>query len=162
MTSTARRRVAAFLGPVLGLCLLGAVAAGPAHAQATAIGLEFPVNSYTLGGQQRPAIAIDSTGGFVVVWQSGVDMAADRRFVVAWASPQDGAGYGVFARRFDAAGTPLASEFQVNVDGNGVKGALTDGLLFLRWLFGFTGATLTAVPSAWAARAATPLPFSTT
>jgi hypothetical protein len=32
----------------------------------------------------------------------------------------------------------------LDVDGSGVNGALTDGLLVLRWLFGFTGATLTA------------------
>jgi hypothetical protein len=32
---------------------------------------------------------------------------------------------------------------QLDVDGNGSFGALTDGLLVLRYLFGFTGTTLT-------------------
>ena len=35
--------------------------------------------------------------------------------MVAWASDgQDGDGYGVFGRRYDAAGNALAAEFQVN------------------------------------------------
>ena len=40
---------------------------------------------------------------------------ADGDFVVAWNSfGQDGASFGVFARRFSSAGVPLAGEFQVN------------------------------------------------
>ncbi|HKC24652.1 MAG TPA: hypothetical protein VKF32_07900, partial [Thermoanaerobaculia bacterium] len=36
-------------------------------------------------------------------------------FVVTWVSNgQDGGGYGVFARRYDAKGTPLGNEFRVN------------------------------------------------
>lgn len=37
----------------------------------------------------------------------------------------------------------LSSDSMLDVDGNGVNDALTDGLLILRWLFGFTGNTLT-------------------
>jgi hypothetical protein len=40
-------------------------------------------------------------------------MDAIGNFVVAWHSP-DGSGYGVFARRFNAAGTPLGAEFPAN------------------------------------------------
>ena len=73
-------------------------------AQAT----EFQVNTYTLGSQAGtnnpsgnggPEVASDDSGGFVIVWQS---------------FGQDGSAAGVFGRRFDAAGAPLAQEFQAN------------------------------------------------
>ena len=60
---------------------------------------ELLVNSTTAGDQSAPAIAIDENGNFVVVWQS---------------AGQDGGGLGVYGRRFNAAGTPLAGEFPVN------------------------------------------------
>jgi len=62
------------------------------------LGDEFQVNSYTSGSQRYPTVAID----------------ADGDFVVAWASPQDGSSFGVFAQRFDASGQPQGSEFRVN------------------------------------------------
>ena len=59
-------------------------------------------------------------------------------FVVAWHSyGQDGSTGGVFAQRFDNVAV-------LDVDGNGATAPLTDGLLVLRFLFGFTGSTLTA------------------
>jgi hypothetical protein len=63
------------------------------------LGDEFPVSTYTGSFQERPAVASDSSGNFVVVWQS---------------QAQDGSGRGVFGRRFDALGTPLGGEFAVN------------------------------------------------
>jgi hypothetical protein len=57
------------------------------------------VNTYTTGTQARPAVAADGAGNFVVVWQS---------------AGQDGPGYSVIGRRFDAAGAPLGGEFQVS------------------------------------------------
>jgi len=65
----------------------------------TALGAAFQVNSYTSGLQAYPAIALAGNGDFVVVWTSNL---------------QDGSGTGVFARRFNSAGGPQASEFQVN------------------------------------------------
>ena len=63
-------------------------------------GSEFVANSFTTGPQSFPSVAAAESGGFVVVWHS---------------PGQDGSGDGVFARRFDAAGTPLGlSEFRVN------------------------------------------------
>ncbi len=57
-------------------------------------------------------------------------------FVVAWRSfGQDGNADGVFAQRFLLAA--------LDVDGDGAITPLTDGLLILRFLFGFTGTTLT-------------------
>ena len=63
------------------------------------VGSEFQVNSYTTQGQRDPAVAADGAGNFVVVWHS---------------LDQDGSSWGVFGQRFDSAGTPVGSEFQVN------------------------------------------------
>ena len=65
------------------------------------VGGEFQVNTYTTSYQYHPAVAMDAAGDFVVVWSSG--------------GGQDGAGYGIFGRRYDSAGTPQGGEFQVNV-----------------------------------------------
>jgi hypothetical protein len=62
-------------------------------------GGEFAVNAYTTGDQLWPAVASDASGNFVVVWQS---------------AGQDGNGYGVFGRRFDASGAALGDEFLVH------------------------------------------------
>jgi hypothetical protein len=63
------------------------------------LGAEFRVNSYTTDRQTFPQVARAAAGSFVVAWSS---------------YRQDGSGYGVFAQRFDAAGTPLGSEFRAN------------------------------------------------
>ncbi len=63
-------------------------------------GGEFQVNTYTTGKQYFPAVASDPSGNFVVVWQ---DQAGE-----------DGYGYGIFGRRFDATGAPQGAEFGVN------------------------------------------------
>src|SRR4051812_45431043 len=60
---------------------------------------EGQANSYTTGSQFAPAVALDEAGKFVITWTS---------------FGQDGNEYGIFARRFDAAGNPLAPEFTVN------------------------------------------------
>jgi hypothetical protein len=68
-------------------------------ASGTAVGVEFGVNTFTAGPQSEPSVASH----------------ADGRFVVSWTSfAQDGSAGGVFGRRFDAGGTALGSEFQVN------------------------------------------------
>jgi len=65
----------------------------------SAVGPEFRVNVDTLVDQHAPAVASDADGNFVVVWQTSI------------LSP----GLGdVMARRFDASGYPLTSEFRVN------------------------------------------------
>ena len=75
---------------------------------------EFQVNSYTPGLQGAPDVAVDADGSFAVVWAS---------------SEQDGYLFGVFGRRFDAQGTPLAVEFQINTrtDGSQYKPAIDSG-----------------------------------
>lgn len=64
-----------------------------------ALGGELQVNTYTTGIQHQPDVAMHSSGAFVVVW----------------ASPDSSYTDGVFGRRFDAAGSPLGAEFQVNL-----------------------------------------------
>ena len=63
------------------------------------LGPEFRVNTYTTSIQSRPAVASDSSGNFVVVWQS---------------YDQDGSSYGVFGQRYASTGAPLGPEFRVN------------------------------------------------
>jgi hypothetical protein len=63
---------------------------------------EFQVNSYTTGSQYYPFVAIDSAGNFVVAWETTDSAESD----ISETSIQ--------VRRFDAAGSPLGTEFQVN------------------------------------------------
>jgi hypothetical protein len=71
-------------------------------ASAAPLGPEFQVNSYTTDIQHAPAVATDAAGNFVVVWTSRAGDGTDT-FVES-----------IQAQRFDAAGTPLGSQFQVN------------------------------------------------
>jgi hypothetical protein len=61
--------------------------------------VEFRVNTYTSNTQYLPTVAMDAGGNFVVVWRSLF---------------QDGNSDGVFGQRYDAAGSPRGSEFQIN------------------------------------------------
>jgi hypothetical protein len=82
---------------------------------------EIQLNTYFTSAQVAPRVV--ATGQrFTVVWQSG---------------GQDGSFFGIFGRRFVNPST-------LDVDGNGVIEALSDGLLVLRYEFGFRGATLIA------------------
>ncbi len=83
---------------------------------------EFRIPTYTVSGQNTATIGMNDKGAFVVSWQSYY---------------QDGSYSGVFAQRF---ALPLAFD----LDADGTVQTLTDGLLWLRYLFGFTGATLSA------------------
>jgi hypothetical protein len=82
---------------------------------------DFQVNTYTLGYQGSPAAAMIGSGNFVVAWKS---------------IGQDGDIDGIFAQRF------LLHTGPYDVDGNGISEPLTDGLVMLRYLFGFRGAVL--------------------
>ena len=72
---------------------------GRRYDDAGAPGPEFRVNTYTTGYQFVPAVAMDASGNFVVVWEG-------------WA--QDGGYPGIFGQRYDAAGAPQGPEFRVN------------------------------------------------
>jgi hypothetical protein len=85
-----------------------------------ASGPDLQVNTFFTGNQVNAALAAGATGEVVVTWQS---------------IGQDGDVNGIFARRYQALDV-------FDIDGNGVLDALTDGLLALRFLFGFSGSTL--------------------
>lgn len=69
------------------------------NAAGIAQGGEFRVNTTTSKEQVHSTVAIDDSGKFVIVWSD---------------KDQDGNGWGIFGQRFDASGTALGSEFQVN------------------------------------------------
>jgi hypothetical protein len=70
------------------------------------IGAEFQINTYTSDNQTYPAVAMASTGNFVVVWQS---------------YNQDGSWYGIYGQRFNSTGIPIGSEFQINTQTYGTQ-----------------------------------------
>jgi len=76
-------------------------------ASGTPLGGEFQVNTYTTNNQFDPSVAFDASANFVVVWNS---------------QSGDGSGFGVFGQRYDASGTPLGGEFQVNTHTVGYQG----------------------------------------
>jgi hypothetical protein len=65
------------------------------------LGPEFRVNTYTTGTQRLPSVAADSSGNFVVAWES---------------YEQDGSLYtpGIFAQRYASSGAALGPEFRAN------------------------------------------------
>ncbi len=63
------------------------------------VGVEFHISTHTALTQDEPSMTALSDGGFVVTWES---------------DGQDGSGYGVYAQRFDASGSAVGFEFQVN------------------------------------------------
>jgi hypothetical protein len=67
-------------------------------AQLITAAAETRVNTTTTGDQTLPIIAMNSAGRSVVVWQSFA---------------QDGNGWGVYAQRYDAAGSPVGEEILV-------------------------------------------------
>jgi hypothetical protein len=64
----------------------------------TPLAPQFRVNSDTTGRQQRPSVSFESSGRFVVAWQSGAGFNA----------------YGVFGRLYDKTGAPLGTEFRIS------------------------------------------------
>ena len=133
-------------------------------------GGEVQVNNFTTSAQRWPAVAADSQGRFVVVWDSlgpdgsnssvqGRRFSADGvplgpefqvnsfttdyqrsadiatsgagQFMVVWTSNlQDGSGFGIRGRVFDAGGSPLGPDFAVNshtTDGQEDPAVTSDG-----------------------------------
>ena len=69
---------------------------------ATPQGSQIQVNSYTTGDQQKPAVTMDGSGNFVVLWQSvgSPDTDSDQTSIQG--------------QLFDASGTRVGGQFQVN------------------------------------------------
>lgn len=63
-------------------------------------GVEFRVNTTTLGDQKYASTAIDKNGDFVITWSS---------------ANQDGSGYGVYYQRYDRGANPIGPEMQANL-----------------------------------------------
>jgi len=63
------------------------------------VGSETIINTTTSGNQLSPVVAALSDGGYVITWVS---------------AGQDGSGYGIYAQRFNASGSPVGSETLIN------------------------------------------------
>src|ERR1700712_639813 len=88
------RRLFSILAPLaLVASLAAAQSSGPVP-----VGGEIHVNTTTAEYQSSPDVAMDDAGNFVVVWSGGPFIG----------------NLEIFAQRYDASGTPLGSEFQVN------------------------------------------------
>jgi PhoPQ-activated pathogenicity-related protein/Ca2+-binding RTX toxin-like protein len=103
-----------------------AVMARVYRSNGAAIGNEFQVNQFSENDQQLPAIAMDSSGGFAVAWQS---------------TGQDASGSAIVARRYNRDGVALADEFVVNqfTSGNQSRVSISsnlDGSLVIAWQSG--------------------------
>ncbi len=70
------------------------------NAAGTPQGTEFRANTYTTNVQRSPSLAMDDSGNFVIAWES---------------DGQDGDGSGIYAQRYNAAGTPQGSEQRINL-----------------------------------------------
>jgi hypothetical protein len=93
--------------------------------------VEFRANVFTTGAQQGPSVAMNSTGDFVVAWDSNL---------------QDGSSYGVYARRFAANGTALGGEMPVNQTTAGLQADPSvamdyDGDFVIAWTSGSAAST---------------------
>ena len=83
--------------------LAGWLASSPTtHAQPIPLGGEFQVNSYTFGTQFLAGVAADTSGNFVIVWQSDYGAGTDT------------SNFSIQAQRYDGTGAAQGSQFQVN------------------------------------------------
>jgi hypothetical protein len=87
---------------------------------------ELQINTYEYYEQQLPAAAVGD------------------KFVVAWESyRQDGDSYGVFGQLLlPPSPTPTPAPIVLDADGDGELDPFTDGILILRWMFGFSDTAL--------------------
>ena len=74
----------------------------------------FQVNETIAGDQRAPAVVQNTDGGFFVTWET---------------TGADGVGSEIFARAFDADGSPVAGEFRVNAHTEGTQAAPSMGAL---------------------------------
>ena len=92
------------------------------------VGLEFLVNTISIGSQEQPAICALSTGGFVATWTDDSGLVGT-----------DGANStGVVAQLFDDSGSKVGAEFQVNTTTHSTQeesaiAALADGRFVVAW-----------------------------
>ena len=94
------------------------------------LGAKIHVNTKTAGRQTVGGVAPLRNGGFVVTWESAP---------VSGATGQDGSGRGIYARRFNADGSPASGEFRVNSSTTGDQkqpriSALGNGGFVIVWM----------------------------
>ena len=94
---------------------------------ATALGASVQVNTETSSTQSAADVIVLNGGRVLVTWTSTTSSTAG-----------DGSGDGVFARLFEANGTPVGTEFQVNSNTASFQydvraAALSDGTFVLTW-----------------------------
>ncbi len=79
----------------------GGITAQRYNASGSTVGSSFLVNTNTITTDWKgdAAVAMDAPGDFVVAWKSYA---------------QDGSSYGVYAQRYNAAGTAVGSEYRLN------------------------------------------------
>ncbi len=80
--------------------LAGISACLPGASAQQKVGSQFQVNTYTAGNQWYPSVSSLSNNDFVVTWFDG--------------SGEDGNGEGVFGQIFNATGSKVGSQFQIN------------------------------------------------
>jgi hypothetical protein len=93
------------------------------NADGTKMGGETQVNTHLPGDQKNQHVAALSDGGWIVTWES---------------FGQDGNGYGIYARIYDAAGNPESGEIQINTVTSGQEwqpavAELADGRIVIAW-----------------------------
>src|SRR5262245_12289243 len=66
------------------------------------VGPEFQANTHTTNAQSAPAVAMDSDGDYVVVWESFRDVTGTTT------------SFGIYGQRFDKNGAKVGTEFQIN------------------------------------------------
>jgi beta-lactam-binding protein with PASTA domain len=69
------------------------------NAQVVTTGSETLVNTTTANSQQNPAVAMDTAGNYIVVWES---------------FEEDGDDYGIYGQLYDAGGTPNGSQIEIS------------------------------------------------
>src|SRR5581483_1401190 len=78
------------------------------NAAGVAQGGQFLVNTFTPNDQTNPAVAMDDAGNFVIAWQSTNQDNQDHK-------------QGVYAQRYDSAGTAVGGAFLVNTTTAGAQ-----------------------------------------
>ncbi len=73
------------------------------------VGSEFLVNTFTESAQTQPRVAINSSGEFVIAWQS---------------DNQDVSGLGVYLQRFDSSGNAVGAETTIQTTTSGDQQAV--------------------------------------
>ncbi len=104
-----------------------------------ALGPDFRVNTFTIGVQNEPTIAMDNQGNFAVVW-------ANQGISASYFN-------GVFAQRFDMNGQRIGGEFEVNTYNTNnhtePRVALSqDGYMLVMWTESWPGPGYPTLPTA--------------